>query len=148
MLDATCGVVLRSEVASRARGEAHGLFSTAGAGKFDRHVAAVAKARDHLGCALTSDAQFPTDLGDRDVGRAGADVQDTTIGEASVVEAGGCHLLIQPTLIADPGTSKGSAEPDSFRDVSAIPVRAHCTVGLCPAGGPTSVRPTLTTMVD
>src|ERR1700733_3042583 len=85
-----------------------------------------------LSRALAGDAEFPADLGGGDVVRAGAQAQHPAIGKAPVGEARRGHVLVQPTLVANPGPAQRGAQCGT---PSAGPVRASVSafVGRRPA---------------
>src|SRR5579875_3538648 len=60
--------------------------------------------------SLAGDAELPADLGGGDVVRTGAQAQHPAIGKATVGEPRRGHLLVQPSLVANPGLAQRGAQ--------------------------------------
>jgi hypothetical protein len=108
--DLTGGGPLGSEVVMSPRRKTDNLFTVVTGGSPKGHIPLVAEGGHNLASALTSDAEFPADLGCRDVLGLGAEPKRSSIGKAPVGEAGGRQLLVQSQLITDPGPAQGAAQ--------------------------------------
>lgn len=111
------------EIFDRTRSERHRLLPSAGRRGLDRHVSAVTEAGHDLGGALARDFQLAPDLGDRRLSGSRADAQHASVGEATIFEAGGGHLLVEPALVPDPGLPQAAAETNPIGRLAGL-VRA------------------------